>query len=192
MYSGWRKSSDRAYKRGLNTKVHLAIDKWGKPVRIIVSARQEADCAYAPPLMADLSVKVLIADRGYDVNQGGDTACARGIKVVIPSKRSRKEARTYDTELYKKRHLIENIFRWLKQWRGIATWYAQRSDSFLTALSSPRSLPSCSLKHLKQHCISTLSNTTSGSYAALHQHCVQCRQVRPRWLGKSDLAHPQK
>ncbi|MDR2151105.1 MAG: hypothetical protein LBO67_09950 [Spirochaetaceae bacterium] len=63
-----------------------------------------------------------------------DTACARGSKVVIPSKRSRKVVRTYDTELYKECHLIENIFRWLKQWRGIATRYAQRSDSFLAAL----------------------------------------------------------
>ncbi|MDR2149766.1 MAG: hypothetical protein LBO67_02930 [Spirochaetaceae bacterium] len=42
--------------------------------------------------------------------------------------------RTYDTELYKKSHLIENVFRWLKQYRGIATRYAQRSDSFLAAL----------------------------------------------------------
>jgi transposase len=133
MWSCWRKSSNRAYKRGINTKVHL-IDKRGKPVRIIVSAGQEADCAYAPPLMAGLSVKVLIADREYDVNQGGDTACAGGIKVVIPSKRSRKVVRTYDTKLYKKRHLIENVFRWLKQYRGIATRYAQRSDSFLAAL----------------------------------------------------------
>ncbi|MDR2151034.1 MAG: transposase [Spirochaetaceae bacterium] len=107
MWSSRRKSS----KRGLNTKVHLAIDKKGKPVRIIVSAGQEADCAYAPPLMAGLSVKVLLADRGYDVNQGGDTACAGGSKVVILSKRSRKVVRTYDTELYKKRHLIEHVFR---------------------------------------------------------------------------------
>ncbi|MDR2150023.1 MAG: IS5 family transposase [Spirochaetaceae bacterium] len=134
MYSGWRKSSYRAYKRGLNTKVHLAIDKKGKPVRIIVSAGQEADCTYALPLMAGVSVKVLLADRGYDVNHVVDTACAGGIKVVIPSKRSWKVVRTYDTELYKKRHLSENVFRWLKQYRGIATRYAKRSDSFLAAL----------------------------------------------------------
>ncbi|MDR2150317.1 MAG: hypothetical protein LBO67_05785, partial [Spirochaetaceae bacterium] len=54
--------------------------------------------------------KVLLADRGYDVNHVVDTACAGGIKVVIPSKRSRKVVRTYDTELYKKRHLIEMYF----------------------------------------------------------------------------------
>ncbi|MDR2150846.1 MAG: transposase [Spirochaetaceae bacterium] len=68
------------------------------------------------------------------MNQGGDTARAGGIAVVIPSKRSRKVVRTYDTELYKKRHLIEHVFRWLKQWRGIATRYAKRSDSFLASL----------------------------------------------------------
>jgi transposase len=134
MRSGWRESSDRAYKRGLNTKVHRAIDKRGKPVRIIVSAGRAADCANAPPLMASVSVNVLIADRGYDVNQVIYTARAGGSKVVIPSKRSRKVVRTYDRERYKKRHRIENVFRWLKQWRGIATRYAQRSDSFLAAL----------------------------------------------------------
>ncbi|MDR2151033.1 MAG: hypothetical protein LBO67_09580 [Spirochaetaceae bacterium] len=90
-------------------EIYLLLLKKGKPVRIIVSAGQEADCTYAPPLMAGVSVKVLLADRRYDVNYVVDTAHSR-------------------------RHLIENVFRWLKQWRGIATRYAQRSDSFLAAL----------------------------------------------------------
>ncbi|MDR2149699.1 MAG: hypothetical protein LBO67_02540 [Spirochaetaceae bacterium] len=34
----------------------------------------------------------------------------------------------------KKRHLIENVFRLLKQYRGIATRSAQCSDSFLAVL----------------------------------------------------------
>jgi hypothetical protein len=58
-------------------------------VCILLSAGWEADCAYAPPLMAGVSVKVLIADRGHDVNQVVDTTRAGGIEVVIPSKRSR-------------------------------------------------------------------------------------------------------
>ncbi|MDR2193635.1 MAG: transposase [Treponema sp.] len=84
--------------------------------------------------MAGVSVKVLLADRGYDVNHVVDTACSRGIKLVIPSKCSRTEQRYYDREQYKERHLIENVFRWLTQWRGIATRSAQRIDSFLAAL----------------------------------------------------------
>jgi transposase len=54
------------------------------------------------------------------VNQRGDTARAGGIEIVIPPKRKQTEARTYDTELYKERHLIEHVFLWLKQYRGIA------------------------------------------------------------------------
>ncbi|MDR2150327.1 MAG: hypothetical protein LBO67_05845 [Spirochaetaceae bacterium] len=84
------------------------------------------------------------------MNQGGDTTRSRDIKVVIPSKRSRTEARTYDTELYKERHLIENVFRLLKQCRGSATRYAQRSDSFLTALYL-RSIFLAFLRHVLKH-----------------------------------------
>ncbi|MDR2193066.1 MAG: transposase [Treponema sp.] len=36
--------------------------------------------------------------------------------------------------MYKERHLIEHVFRWLNQWRGSATRYTKRSDSFLAAL----------------------------------------------------------
>jgi transposase len=74
--------------------------------------------------MAGLPVKVLLADRGYDANHVADTARTGGSKVVIPSKRSRMEARSYDREQYKKRHLIEHVFRWLNQWRDSATCYA--------------------------------------------------------------------
>ncbi|MDR2193276.1 MAG: IS5 family transposase [Treponema sp.] len=117
----------------MNTKVHLALDKRRKPVRILLSAGQDADCAYAMRLIEGLPIRVLFADRGYDVNWVVETARARGIEVVIPPKRKRKEARRYDKALYKERHRIEHVFRWLKQWRDIATRYAKRSDSFLAA-----------------------------------------------------------
>jgi transposase len=68
------------------------------------------------------------------VNRVVDTARAGGIEVVIPSKRSRKERRYYDREPYKERHLIEHVFRWLKQCRGSTTRYAKRINSFLAAL----------------------------------------------------------
>jgi transposase len=61
------------------------------------------------------------------VNWLVDAAPASRVKAVITPKRKGKVARTYETELYKERHLIEYVFRWLNQWRGIATRYAQRS-----------------------------------------------------------------
>ncbi len=55
----------------------------------------------------------------------------RKIQPVIPPKRNRKDQRAYDKHLYKIRHLIENAFLKLKQWRAIATRYAKTSASFL-------------------------------------------------------------
>jgi transposase len=74
-----------------------------------------------------------VADKGYGVNCLIDAALAGETKVVIPPKKSRKVRRDYDKELYKEQHLVENVFRWLKQWRRLAPRYAKRSDSFLAA-----------------------------------------------------------
>jgi transposase len=42
----------------------------------------------------------------------------------------------YDRELYKARHLIENFFAKLKQYRAIATRYDKRAVNFLGAVLS--------------------------------------------------------
>ena len=39
--------------------------------------------------------------------------------------------------LYKARHLVENAFLHLKQWRGIATRYAKNTSSFVAAVQNP-------------------------------------------------------
>lgn len=46
-----------------------------------------------------------------------------GKQVVIPCHPNRKVQRLYDHDLYKARHLIENFFARLKQYRVIATRY---------------------------------------------------------------------
>ena len=56
------------------------------------------------------------------------------MKSVIPPKKNRKEQRSYDDALYKLRHLVENTFLPLKNWRGIATRYAKNTTSFLAAV----------------------------------------------------------
>lgn len=78
--------------------------------------------------------EVLLADRAFDTDNVLEEATHRGMKIVIPPKRKRKKKREYDRYLYKVRHLVENAFLHLKRWRGIATRYAKRSDSFLAAV----------------------------------------------------------
>jgi transposase len=53
---------------------------------------------------------------------------------VIPPKRNRTAPRGYDKDLYKARHLIENFFAKLKQYRAIATRYDKRAKNFLGAI----------------------------------------------------------
>ena len=76
----------------------------------------------------------LLADRGYDTDAIVEQATRQGMTPVIPPKKNRREQREYDKELYKARHLVENAFLCLKQWRGIATRYAKNVNSFLAAV----------------------------------------------------------
>jgi transposase len=57
-----------------------------------------------------------------------------GKAAVIPPKGNRKKPRPYDKDLYKARHLIENFFAKLKQFRAIATRYDKRAVNFLGAI----------------------------------------------------------
>ena len=104
------------------------------PVRCFITEGTEADCNYAIPLMDGLSAEYLLADRGYDSNNIISHATKQGIKPVIPPRKNRKDQRKYDKYLYKLRHLVENAFLHLKQWRGIATRYAKNTKSFVAAV----------------------------------------------------------
>ena len=58
---------------------------------------------------------------------------AAGKTAVIPPKRNRKNPKPYDKALYEARHLIENFFCWIKQFRAIATRYDKTARNFLAA-----------------------------------------------------------
>ncbi len=77
----------------------------------------------------------VLADKGYDANERViERLQAQGKTPVIPPKRNRTRPRDYDRDLYKARHLIENFFAKLKQYRAIATRYDKRATNFLGAI----------------------------------------------------------
>ena len=114
--------------------MHLAVDSHGMPVRAILTEGTAADCTQAIALIEGLTAEYLLADKGYDTNDIISQAIAQGMKPVIPPKKNRTVAREYDKELYRLRHLVENVFLHLKRWRGIATRYAKNAASFLAAI----------------------------------------------------------
>jgi transposase len=59
---------------------------------------------------------------------------AAGKTAVIPPRNNRPSPRSYDRELYAARHLIENFFAKIKQFRAIATRYEKTARNFLAAV----------------------------------------------------------
>ena len=57
-----------------------------------------------------------------------------GKAAVIPSRKTRTIPRAFDKDLYKARHLIENFFAKLKQFRAIATRYDKTARCFLAGI----------------------------------------------------------
>ena len=104
------------------------------PIRVLVTAGPVADCTQAGELICDIKAGALIADKGYDSNAVEEQAKECGMEVVIPPRSNRKNPRNYDRHLYKLRHLVENAFLRLKDWRGIATRYVKRLSSYLAAI----------------------------------------------------------
>ena len=62
----------------------------------------------------------LLADRAFDANWLRCVLAAAGIVAVIPPKSNRRFPVTFDRHTYKWRHLIENFFQKLKEYRSIA------------------------------------------------------------------------
>ena len=78
------------YKGGLNTKLHLAVDAHGLPVRVLVIAGTTADCTQAGPLIKNLDAQYLLAHRGYDSNDIVNQVESQGAISVIPPKEKKQ------------------------------------------------------------------------------------------------------
>ena len=99
-------------KGGINTKIHVAVDSHGMPIRFLITAGNQADCTQGIPLLENLVLQYVLADKGYD----SDAI----VEYVLD----------YDKYLYKLRHLVENCFQKAKRWRGLATRYVKTTLSF--------------------------------------------------------------
>jgi transposase len=119
----------------LSTKIHITVDALGNPIGFHLTAGQACDLDGADILLPQLKANTVLADKGYDADQRVLLPLEQaGKTAVIPPKANRKQQREYDKDLYKARHLIENFFANLKQFRAIATRYDKTARNFLAAI----------------------------------------------------------
>jgi len=117
---------------GFTSKLHVSTDALGNPLDIILTGGQTADITEAPQLVADHHDSNILADKGYDSNDLVKLIEANDCRAVIPPRSNRKTPRTYNPWLYKERHLVENFFSKIKEYRKVATRYDKLADTFLS------------------------------------------------------------
>jgi transposase len=89
----------------------------------------------ADELLPEMEADMLLADKAFDDDERViKQLTAVGKTTVIPSKANRKQLRKFDRYMYAARHLIENFFAKLKQFRAIATRYDKTARNFLAAV----------------------------------------------------------
>jgi transposase len=102
-------------------------------VRFVLLPGQRHDTVGVAPLLDGLAFDALIADTAFDSNAIIADLNARGAKVVIAQHPRRMRPLAIDEEMYKWRHLIENFFCKLKEFKRIAL-RADKTDRSFAAM----------------------------------------------------------
>jgi len=111
----------------MTTKILALTDALGNLVRFVLLPGQRFDTAGVAPLIDGIEFGALIADKAFDSN---DIIADLDAKVVISQHPRRAIPRHIDTEMYKWRHLIENFFCKLKEFKCIALRADKTDQSF--------------------------------------------------------------
>ena len=120
------------------------VDALGNPTGFFLTGGEAHDLVGADHLLPTMQADILIADKAYDADQRVlEPLAAASKSAVIPAKANRSEPRLLDRDMYGARHLIENFFGKIKQFRAIATVTTKpRATSWPPSSSSPASFGS--------------------------------------------------
>ena len=111
------------------------MDALGNLVRFVLLPGQRHDSVGVAPLIGGIDFGALLGDKAFDVDRLRAELDARGAVAVIPPKASRKAVVPCGRAMYRWRHLIENYFAKLKEFRAVATRYDKTDDSFRATIN---------------------------------------------------------
>ena len=99
-------------------------------MRFILLPGHRFDTVGAAPLIKDIEFGGLIADKAFDSNWIIEDMNKRKAKIVISQHQRRAQPLDIDKDIYKWRHLIENFFGKLKEFKRIAMRSDKTDQSF--------------------------------------------------------------
>jgi len=114
----------------MTTKILAITDALGNLVRFKLMPGNRFDTVEVAPLIEGLEFGALLADKAFDSDWILADLNERGAKVVISQHPRRKKPLEIDLEIYKWRHLIENFFCKIKEFKRIAMRSDKTDQSF--------------------------------------------------------------
>ena len=114
----------------MTTKILALTDALGNLVRFVLLPGHRFDTVGIAPLISGVEFGGLIGDRAFDSNALIAELDERGAKVVIAQHPRRASPLPLDAEMYQWRHLIENFFCKLKEFKRIALRSDKTDQSF--------------------------------------------------------------
>ena len=113
-------------KGGMTTKILVLTDALGNLVRFELLPGNRG----VAPLIEGIEFGALLGDKAFDAHWIVEDLDQRGAKVVISQHPGRAQKLKIDAEMYKWRHLIENFFCKLKEFKRIAIRACKTDQSF--------------------------------------------------------------
>lgn len=143
----------------MTTKIHVAAEGNCRPLTLLITPGQRADCTQLEPVMDKIRVPrkrrgrprrtpdSVSADKAYSNRKIRGYLHKRGIRHVIPEKKDHKAARLhrgsrggrppgFDKARYKDRNTVERAIGKLKQFRAVATRYDKRGYVYLGTVTA--------------------------------------------------------
>jgi transposase len=120
---------------GITTKIMALTDAFGNLTDFRLLPGQAHDLRGTAALIKGLTCGQFLADRAFDANWLRKALAEAGVEAVIPPKSNRRFPAEFDRDTYKWRHLIENFFGKLKEYRGIAMRCCKTDESFSAFIS---------------------------------------------------------
>lgn len=96
---------------------------------------QRHDLQGVEQLLEGIDLRTLLADKAFDADWLKQHLLAQGCQVVIAQKANRRAPLQIDIEVYKWRHLIENFFCKLKEFKRIAMRSDKTDSSFAAVIT---------------------------------------------------------
>ena len=117
----------------MSTKIHAAVDRRGRLLRMALTPGHRGDCPQALTLLSNLTpgtIGHVIADAAYDGDDLREQVRQLRAKACIKPNPTRKRKKRYDRQRYKHRNVIERFFCRIRRCRRVATRYEKKAANF--------------------------------------------------------------